>query len=220
VCEGEQLLLDASYLGSIYLWQNGSTSASQLVTQPGTYFVQVNYNGCKKSDTVRINYLLRPKFTLGPDLLICNGKSIQLHPTLDPFWQLTWLDGSSNPVYTVTQPGAYSLTATNTCGSATDEVIVSKGACKVSIPTAFTPNRDGKNDFFKILGTETVTAFNLKIFNRWGQMVFETSDKNKGWDGRLNGADADAGIFVFILTYTDTNVPEQQSVKGTLVLIR
>ena len=116
--------------------------------------------------------------------------------------------------------GLYALTATNNCGSSTDEVSFTRGTCKVSIPNAFSPNNDRTNDVFKVLGTETVTDFNLKIFNRWGQIVFETSDKSKAWDGRVKGMDAPVGTFVYILRYTDMHEPAPQLVKGTIVLIR
>jgi gliding motility-associated-like protein len=69
--------------------------------------------------------------------------------------------------------------ALNNCGSATDEVIVAKGTCKVAVPTAFHPNNDGKNDLFRILGVEMVADFHLRVFNRWGQMVFETGINRK-----------------------------------------
>jgi len=110
--------------------------------------------------------------------LICPGNTITLNPVTDPLWQLQWQDGTINPVYTITKTGNYALTATNTCGSTTDDIIISKGLCTIFIPNAFTPNGDSKNDLFKIFGTELVTNFNLKIFNRYGQIVFETSDKN------------------------------------------
>jgi gliding motility-associated-like protein len=133
---------------------------------------------------------------------------------------LLWQDGSTGPSFTVTQTGSYGLTATNNCGSATDDVLVSKGTCRVYVPTGFTPNGDGKNDLFKALGVETVSDFSLKIYNRWGEVVFETADKTKGWDGRIRGANSPSGVFVYVLKYTDMNLPEPQSLKGSFVLIR
>lgn len=220
VCEGITVSLDATYLNSIYLWQDGNTNPVYNVTQPGVYSVQVNLNGCKRSDTISINYNLKPRFTLGPDQAICPGNTITLNPILNPAWQLSWQDGSGGPVYTVTQPGSYSLSATNNCGATLNEVLVSSGICKVFVPNAFTPNNDGKNDQFKVLGTEDVAQFNLKIFNRWGETVFETSDKSKGWDGNLNGRASPIGVFIYILSYKDNNSTESKIIKGTMTLIR
>lgn len=220
VCEGVSVPLDATYLNATYLWQDGSTNPTYQVTQPGKYMVQVNYNGCKRSDTIQVNHNLKPGFTLGPDQFICPGTTILLNPSVNPSWQLLWQDGSTASSYTVTEIGSYKLTATNTCGTTTDEVLITKGGCKVNVPTGFTPNHDGKNDLFKVLGVETVTGFHLQIFNRWGEVVFETTDKTKGWDGTVKGAASPTGVFVYVLKYTDTNLPGPQSVKGTFVLIR
>ncbi|HEY6504611.1 MAG TPA: gliding motility-associated C-terminal domain-containing protein [Chitinophagaceae bacterium] len=220
VCEGITMTLDATYLNSSYLWQDGSNNPVYQVSQQGTYFVQVNYNGCRKSDTITVNYNPKPKFTLGPDQAICPQTNIVLSPVLDPTWQLSWQDGSTAPTYTITQTGTYSLTATNNCGSTADDMSVVNGVCKVHVPNAFTPNNDGLNDLFKALGTETVTQFNLKVFNRWGEVVFQTSDKTRGWDGKLSGVALPSAVFIYVLQYTDMNSPQPQTLKGTFVLIR
>jgi len=132
---------------------------------------------------------------------------------------LRWQDGSTAPDYTVTQPGLYSLRAANGCGSVQDEVIINRGLCKVFVPTAFTPNGDGKNDLFKILGTENISSLHLKIFNRWGEIVFETRDKAKGWDGRHKGVPAPLGNYVYLLEYKDAVSGALQSMRGSFILI-
>jgi gliding motility-associated-like protein len=220
LCEGITTTLDATYLNSTYLWQDGSTNPTYTVGQQGTYTVKVNYNGCERSDTVRVNYNLKPRFTLGSDQFICPGNSILLDPTLNPTWQLRWQDGSTAPTYTVTQPGIYSLAATNNCGTTQDVALFTKGICKVYIPSGFTPNGDGLNDLFRVTGVEVISEFNLKIFNRWGQIIFETNDKTKGWDGKLEGTVLSTGTFVYILKYTESTTGLSQTSKGTVTLIR
>ena len=220
VCEEVVVSLDATYPGATYLWQDGSTNPIYNVTTPGTYSVEVNLNGCKNSDTVRISHQLKPKFTLGPDQVVCPGNPLVLTPALNPTWQLSWEDGSTSPTHTISEPGQYSLSAINNCGSTTDDIIVSKGVCKVFMPSAFTPNNDGLNDYFKALGTETVTKFELKIFNRWGELVFHTTNKSAGWNGKLSGVEQSSAVYVYVVQYVDINSPQPQTLKGTLTLIR
>ena len=219
-CEGITTTLDATYLNSTYLWQDGTTNPVYNVSQQGVYTVQVNFNGCKSSDTVNINYILKPRFTLGPDQMICPGNSIILNPTLNPTWQIRWHDGTTSPTYTVTQPGMYSLSATNNCGTTQDDITVSKGICKVYVPSAFTPNNDGLNDLFRVTGTEVISEFQLIIFNRWGEKIFETTDKTKGWDGKLKGTVLSTGTFVYLLKYKDNTSGRSETLKGTVILIR
>jgi gliding motility-associated-like protein len=203
-----------------YLWQDNSTNPTYHVTSPGTYWVEIrNPSGCTLSDSIRIDYDNQPNFSLGPDQFICPGKAVYLKPDLDPAWQLRWEDGSTAPDHTITRPGLYSLLATNGCGSVQDEVLIYKGVCNVYVPNAFTPNGDGKNDLFKILGTENVSSFHLKVFNRYGETVFETSDKANGWDGKYQGKYL-PGTYVYLLEYKDTASTQPQNLKGSFILIR
>ncbi len=89
------------------------------------------------------------------------------------------------------------------------------------IPSAFTPNGDGLNDIFRILGlpAENITEFNLQIFNRWGQMVFSSKDILEGWDGKLNGEVCPEGEYVWVIFYED-NKKTKTSNKGLITLLR
>jgi gliding motility-associated-like protein len=88
------------------------------------------------------------------------------------------------------------------------------------MPTAFTPNNDGRNDRFRITaqgGMKQVAYF--KIFNRWGQEVFSSTDPAAAWDGTFKGKPVEAGAYIWILKGTDF-VNKTYSVKGTVMLIR
>jgi len=89
------------------------------------------------------------------------------------------------------------------------------------IPNAFTPNGDGLNDKFLILGLppENITRFNLQIFNRWGQVVFTTNNILEGWDGRVREELCPEGVYTWLIYYED-NKKTKTSNKGTITLIR
>lgn len=220
LCESRTIVLDAGNPGATYQWSTGSTARYLLASKPGIYSVSVTRNRCVSRDTLSIAYTLRPRFLLGADGLICAGQSFTLQPVLSPDWQLRWQDGSSAPDFVVTQPGLYSLAATNECGTTRDEVRYTPGLCKVYFPNAFTPNGDGKNDIFRAMGTEAVTDFYLQIYNRTGQLVFETRDKTAGWDGRVRGLPGDAGNYVYTCRYTELMASPVKLLKGSLLLVR
>ncbi len=90
----------------------------------------------------------------------------------------------------------------------------------VYVPTAFTPNNDHKNDEFKVLGSELIEQMDFKIFNRYGQLVFETKDKNRGWNGRLGGVQAPLGAYIYLLTYKKYNASKTVFIKNSFVLLR
>jgi gliding motility-associated-like protein len=90
-----------------------------------------------------------------------------------------------------------------------------------NIPNAFTPNNDGLNDSFRILGLppENITQFNLQIFDRWGQVVFETNNIEAAWDGTYKGKPCPAEVYTWVIYY-ETSKKTKLSNKGQVMLIR
>ncbi len=93
-------------------------------------------------------------------------------------------------------------------------------SCVIAVPGGFTPNGDNKNDLFYPLNA--VKADNLKflVYNRYGQLIFQTSDWLKGWDGTFKGIQQQPGVYVWFLQYTNRDTGEVVQQKGTVVLIR
>jgi gliding motility-associated-like protein len=89
----------------------------------------------------------------------------------------------------------------------------------LSVPNAFTPNQDGKNDVFKAIHGDNVTSFMLQIYNRWGQLCFETRDIKKGWNGFMNGQKQSAGVYVWLIRYKIPEMKDEKVLKGTVNLI-
>ncbi len=87
------------------------------------------------------------------------------------------------------------------------------------MPTAFTPNNDGKNDLIKPLLFGNILHYQFKIYNRWGQLVFQANDPGKGWDGRLKGLDMDGNVYVWVCQY-QLEGESSETKKGSIVLIR
>lgn len=92
--------------------------------------------------------------------------------------------------------------------------------CLVLVPNAFTPNGDGLNDYLYPLNGDKATGLLFKIFNRYGQLVFETDNAFKRWDGRFKGQPADPGVYIWILQYTDSYTHKYYEKKGTTILLK
>ncbi len=90
--------------------------------------------------------------------------------------------------------------------------------CSVFVPRAFSPNDDGHNDFYRVKA-EGISNFEMKIFSKWGEMVFHTRDPEAGWDGKQKGMPAPAGIYIYQINYTDPN-NQTRAIFGTLTLLR
>jgi len=91
--------------------------------------------------------------------------------------------------------------------------------CFIAVPTAFTPNGDGSNDYLYPLNAYKATNLSFRVYNRNGQLVFETKDWTRKWNGTIKGNPQPVGAYVWMLDYTDA-AGKKVSLKGTTALIR
>lgn len=92
--------------------------------------------------------------------------------------------------------------------------------CKIDVPNAFTPDADMKNDVLYPLNAIKAEQLDFKVYNRWGQLIFQTNDWKEGWDGRFNGQLQPSGSYVWILQYIHRDTKQKIQKKGTSLLIR
>lgn len=196
ICEGE------SYLG--YTVEGVFTDTLVAV------------NSCDSIRTLALTVSKKPLPDLGIGKGICRGDTIVLSP--GQFLTYLWQDGSTRPVTMAYQPGTYDVTVTNSCGSAKAQVVLTAKDCAVYFSTAFTPNKDSKNDLFKVLNATNFQTYHLIIYNRWGQVVFETKDYTKGWDGNFQGIGQPSGAYIWFCEFDREGRHSKQ--KGTIMLLR
>jgi gliding motility-associated-like protein len=130
LCPGQTTILNATTAGATYSWQNGSTAPTFTVTQAGTYSVTINVGGCIATDAVTVNYGVNPTVNLGNDVTLCPGQTLNLNATF-PNSTYLWQNNSTAPTFTVTQAGTYSVAVTNSCGTVSDNIVVSYNALPV-----------------------------------------------------------------------------------------
>lgn len=105
------------------------------------------------------------------------------------------------------------------CFDTAIQKIVVPNSCYIAVPNAFTPNNDGLNDQLYPLNAYKATDLLFRIYNRVGQLVFETRDWTKRWDGKFKGQPADLGTYVWILTYIHMDTGKRIQQKGTTILL-
>ncbi len=106
------------------------------------------------------------------------------------------------------------------CFDTLSKSIIKLQSCYIAVPNAFTPNGDGKNDYLYPLNAFSATNLEFRVYNRYGQLVFETKDWSHKWDGTINGKPQPSGTYVWTLQYTDGASGKYFSLKGTSTLIR
>jgi len=221
LCAGSTRLLHAGNFNS-YLWNDGSTGQQLAVSGLGQYFVSViDANGCRGADTVSITSInYGPAGFLPADTSLCEFASLYINP-LNSFSSYQWSTGAATQGITVNRPGLYWLQATDNKGCiGRDSLnIVAKECMKgVYLPNAFSPDNNGRNDVFRALVFEHVSGFRLNVYNRWGALIYSSTDPAKGWDGTLQGKHLPSSVFTWTCSYVADGKNVMQ--KGTVLLIR
>ncbi len=191
------------------------------VKESGIYDITFHTpQGCDSTVFYDISLLKKPAITLGEDECM-DGKDSVVLKAKGGYSKYTWMNTSSpDSNYVVYQPGNYWVQVTNICGSAIDSVrVFEKCDFPVYIPSGFTPNGDGLNDIFRVPDQNKNKLITLKIFNRWGQLVFETNTDNKGWDGKYKNQPQPPGTYVYFIEMKNL-AGRSVSSRGLVTLIR
>ena len=224
ICDGDNYTLNATQNGALsYTWSTTSVYPRILIEQPGEYWVSVSDLCSSQSDTVVIGLKYRPSFDLGNDTIICDGE-VYLLDVSYPNASYEWQDGSSRPFYPVKTEGYYFVNVENACGNTRREVYIriKDCSCHIHIPNSFTPNSDQINDEFRIYAECSFKKFELTIFNRWGEIVYNTKNPDASWNGAVRGKNAESGSFTYKIIY-QSNDPfdqEEHEILGGLTLIK
>lgn len=232
VCVRTPVTLTASSNDAAWInWQGIGTGSSITVTpfvSTGYTAVVTSTNGCTNSATVMITI---QDFTLSlsvdPNPVIA-GTTVHLRTNAASSYQvLSWQPAPffSNPnalIQNLTPDSSINImvaarSATGCIDTATAIVAVDP-LVGIFLPSAFTPNSDGRNDVFRVLGGN-IKELHLRIYNRWGQMIFDSHERSKGWDGSFAGKPQIAGTYVYVVRAVLKNGMVINK-KGTLLLVR
>lgn len=208
VCANAELILQntTSHVFDTYSWSTGATSASITISQPGVYILTATYN-CglnSTSDTIVITTMPVVEANFGENIINCEDSTSILVAPQCSACSYTWSTGSTSDSISVTEAGSYWLTIENSNGcisSDTANLVFSKCECDFFVPNAFSPNGNGMNDVFQPVHYCDVTDYNMRVYNRWGELLFATTDENAGWNGIYKGRRVEQGVYVYQVTY-------------------
>lgn len=246
-CDNLQIVFEdtsSANAGCFYAWDFGDNSTGTGSTtnhdysSSGTYNVSVVVTspyGCVGSGTAQVSLIVYDSpiaaFTMsGDDLSIIEPSvtftSMASSNTIGWLWDFgdSTTSTLASPMHTYQRVGTYDVrliaTSNGGCTDTLVEPLEVNPEYTVFIPNAFTPNADGNNDMFFVYGEE-ITTINLKIFDRWGNMIFESDRQEDGWDGRANGGTnmAQQDVYVYKVFIKDFE-GKQHKYSGHVSLIR
>ncbi len=237
ICYGQDYQLQGSG-GVQYFWTPPSTLSSGALPNPvstppqtTTYSLMVvDNNGCMSLTPDQVVITVTPPIIVKAnpkDTVVFAGDQFQLSVS-SAATSYSWSPATglsnpfiANPVLTVSSDITFNIMATTAAGCRGDGTVtikVFKGP-EIYMPTGFTPNGDGKNDIFKPF-TVGITKLNyFRVYNRWGRLVYSTSNLNEGWDGKIGGMDQPTSTFVWMVQ-GEARDGKVITKKGTVVLIK
>ncbi len=234
-CTDESVILNTDISGgniSSYIWNNGNGDTnSNQPTVSYTYSTENNYNisltatdrFCGDFSFTNSTQVYKiPVFNLGENITLCPGMSTIIGVDSVAGYNYLWNTGSGAAKITTGPASAtYQLTVDNHGCRASDEIFINVlDNCLIKVPTAFTPNGDGLNDRLKAINADLAKDFQLSVYNRFGELLFATRVPTDGWDGRIKGIPADAGTYVWQLSFIHPVTNQRVFEKGTTILIR
>lgn len=224
ICRNEVLEIQVPGQFASYYWSNGQSGPDILLTNAGDYWIEVvDFNGCRGRDSLFLSILPVPQLNLPDSLYLCSADQIVLDVGQEGHLHTyLWNDGWNVPRREISESGIYSVTVDN--GACRDEDSVRILPCAIIwAPNAFTPNGDGKNDFFEIKSSEPLNNVRLLIVNRWGQVVYESFALQPGWDGSFGNSSCPQDVYTWVLFYereAQVALEGEGRMTGKLVLIR
>ncbi|HUQ67450.1 MAG TPA: T9SS type B sorting domain-containing protein [Flavitalea sp.] len=213
VCEGGSLMLTATG-GTSYIWSrdgaviNGETAATLNVTQPGTYSVTIQNGNCSGPAlntsviaTETIAGTRYPDINARPDVPVqLTARDIGVAYLWTPSTGVS-NPASPSPTVTTSTDREYKVQITTESGCMLSDSVLVKVKTVIFVPTAFSPDGNGMNDILRPLG-EMGSLEYFKVFNRWGQLIFETKDKGAGWNGKFKNVDQPSDTYTWFMAGT------------------
>jgi len=230
LCLGDTILLGTEIPNATFQWQDGSTEPIYTVTEPGLYWLAVDtVCNLQISDTIIVHdgrIYLEEDF-LGKDTTLCEGDILSIMvPSVDPELSFFWNTGDTTSNIAVQEDGIYQAFVKKKDCLVWDELRADFNFCadcQLYVPNVFSPNGDGINDYLQVFSNCMMNRFALYIFDRWGNLVFESSSIDDSWNGKINGNQkAESGIYVYLIKYEAEQYGELKSdqITGDAMLIR
>jgi gliding motility-associated-like protein len=201
LCDGQTVDLKVTYNTGTVKWSTGQNNDQITVRNSGTYTASVTTAaGCSVAQAIDVTFFPNPILNI-PNAGVCvpSHKTATLTAPQD-LVSYTWNGQSGTNTYTVDHPQTVTLTVTDANGcQATQQIQINDECPDVRIPNAFTPNGDGINDTWDIIGLEYDPTAMVRIFTRYGQQVFQSKGYGTAWNGEYQGKKLPVGAYYYII---------------------
>ena len=228
LCTGDTITLEASIEPNYtYSWSDGSVSPSiDVTTSSYNVWVEIKANDlCTRSDTINIDEVTPPFLQNMDDVLLCKNEEIVLTAVNlhgDVIWNNT---STGNNFVLKNYDGELRVKTENVCGSDSVSVEISliDCYCNLIFPTGFTPNQDNLNETLNpYVDCPKLGSYQIKVYNRWGEELFVSTDLGVSWDGTYKDLTCPIGVYFWVANWTgvENGLKANKVAKGVVTLLR
>ena len=217
LCQGQTVTLKVNDNGGAVHWSTGETGVQIKVNTSGTYKVTLtSAAGCSSDTSSNIQFLPNPVLAIN-DTTLCEYSRQSVTLTAPPgYSSYLWNNQPGDNTFKVSSPQTVALTVTDINGcQAVQQIIIADKCADILIPNTFTPNGDGINDTWDISGISGDNSVSVKIFNRYGTLLYQQKGDYTPWNGEYAGKKLSPGVYYYILTAKNG----QQKFSGSLTII-
>ncbi len=191
----------ASDTAITFLPDNAAENPFISTSTPGTYTLTYTDSACNSSVDMLVEF---PPYVYAGlyDTVLCQGVELALTPIYEPSVnQWNWSNGQSGSTITVTEPGVYEVEVSNQCHTANAQATIGYKICDIIAPNVMSLSSTVGNDLWHV-EADGLETFRCRITNRWGNLIYEFSDPNSGWDGTKDGQPVSEGTYFYIIDAT------------------
>ncbi|MFM6947136.1 MAG: gliding motility-associated C-terminal domain-containing protein [Flavobacteriales bacterium] len=207
--------------GTSYTFADGTTHVNILNDEIYT-LNNTSIFGCDSITTIHLIIINPPFGSINGAQSICEDETIELSSSdINPNYNYFWNNGQQGPFISILNPGIYILSVENTCGISSDSIAISAENCNCNlyIPNCFTPDDNENNQTFKVAYDCDIESFSLLIYNRWGELIFESTNIEAQWDGIYGSYKAPDGVYTYVVHYKPFST-DTKTMTGHVTLIR
>lgn len=196
-------------------------------TQSGMYYLEIAINNQQVKDSMLLEVIPNPIKPFNQDKIVtCLDEAPYMLDALNPGNEYFWSNGDTLQQIEVNLPGLYSVVIKEpliSCSNSDSIIVESICQTEVIFPNVFSPNNDGINDVYELTFSnkfDWLTNFEFKIFNRWGEVIYEVSNEPVKWDGKIGGKEASNGVYIYSYSFQDYFSSELHSGHGYVQIVR
>ncbi|MFZ4797640.1 MAG: gliding motility-associated C-terminal domain-containing protein [Bacteroidia bacterium] len=223
-CKKSSITIGSNFYPDYYsfLWNNKDTTKQILVNKSSKNILAIKDTFCWTFDTIQVTEKPIPVVNiLGPKFL-CTDNNDTISLTANKFASNVWFpQNETNTTTIINKAGMYWHTVIDQFGCTNTDTIIIKDACTplFYMPNAFTPEGNNINDYLNFKG-KYIDVFNLKVYNRWGELIYETNDFESKWNGTFNGNPLPMEVYFYSVSYSSISLETIFTKTGTFTLMR